>query len=288
MILIRSWTQSDIDYVAESVKRERWGHTRRDVERCWQFEPNGCFVADFGDMPVGHVFSICYGRVGWIGLLVVNQERRGRGVGTVLMRAAIEYLQCKGAETIRLEAVERAVPLYKRLGFSEEFDSLRFSKQLKRGERYQHCKENVLTIREEDIEEMAEFDSEYFGAERLRVLRSLYVDQPQLCFVAKQREKILGYVMGRKLSNAYWIGPWVSEDPQTSETLLYACIDTVRMKEEEVELRLGVPIVNRNGIALMEKLGFQRRSRSIRMVNGKFEYHGQMEGIYGIGAPEKG
>ena len=114
-ILIRPWTQADIDYVTESVERERWGYTERDIERCWRLEPNGCFIAEVKREQVGHVFSIGYDKTGWIGLLIVNPECRGKGIGTILTKNAVNHLQKTGKVTIRLEAVEKAIPLYRRL-----------------------------------------------------------------------------------------------------------------------------------------------------------------------------
>jgi len=290
MVFVRPWTKADVDYVAESVKREGWGYVRRDMERCWQFEPNGCFIAEVQNKPIGHVFSICYRKIGWIGLLVVNPEKRGKGVGAILMQTAIDYLQKVGAETIRLEAVEKAVPLYKRLGFIEEFDSLRFSRLLKQGgsPRLSGQKTIVDRTRERDLETIARFDSKYFGANRLRVLRSLYGDNPQNCFVAKEKQKTMGYIISRQISNAYRIGPWVcsKENPKTATNLLIACINSI--EEKETELRLGMPAPNTNGMELMEKSGFQLVGKSVRMVWGKHKHKGDVMGIYGIAGPEKG
>jgi len=289
MIAIRLWTPSDIDYVAKSVKREGWGYVKRDVERCWQFEPNGCYIAEVQGKPVGHVFSISYDRIGWIGLLIVNPRERGKGIGATLMQAAIRHLEKIGAETIQLEAVEKAVALYKRLGFVEEFDSLRFSKQLKQKEEEKpklSQRTEMFHIKEENLKNIAKFDSKYFGANRLRVLQSLFEDQTEQCFVAMAKQKTLGYIMSRKIQNANWIGPWVSKNSETAEKLLFACIEAIG--GEEIELRLGMPILNTNGIKLMKKLDFQQTSKSIRMVWGKRRHKGNIKGIYGIAGPEKG
>jgi len=287
MVSIRSWMQADIDYVMESVKREGWGYTRRDIERCWQYEPNGCFIAEDQNKSIGHVFSICYGKMGWIGLLIVNPEKRERGVGAILMHTAISYLQRAGVETIRLEAVEKAVALYKHLGFREEFDTLRLSKQLKGKEELEHrVGEKIFPMKEEDIENIAKFDSKYFGANRLRVLWSLYKDQPQHCFVARENQRILGYLMSRKIPNAHLIGPWVCGKPDKAEELLNAYINS--MEEGKIELRLGMPVPNINGARLIEKLGFQVTRKRLRMIRGENKHQGDIAGIYGIGGSEKG
>lgn len=286
MVLIRLWAERDISYIAESIQHEGWRHTRNDVDRCWRYEPKGCFIAEVQGKLVGHVFSIRYGKTGWIGLLIVNPEERGKGVGKMLMQNAIAYLQEAGAETIRLEAVEKAIQLYSRLGFKEEFDSLRFRKKLKREDEPKiNLRTGIRRIQREDFEDVSKFDSQYFGSGRRHVLQSLYEDNPQLCYIAKEDRKTRGFIMGRKTQAAHWIGPWISQDSETAEGLLNAFIDAL---EEETELRLGMPALNTEGVSLMRELNFELTGKSVRMVLGKQQHKGDLEGVYGIGGPEKG
>jgi len=293
MAHLRLWKRGDLDFVADSVDREGWRHLKRDVERCWRFEPDGCFMAEVDGKRVGHVFSVCYGQVGWIGLLIVNPESRGRGIGAALMQRAIDYLRERGVETIRLEAVEKAVPLYRRLGFGEEFLSLRFSRRLRLGQKELRSlgggdKSNISDVKEGDIDQLASFDSQYFGVSRLRVLRSLYQDEPgRNCFMARRGRGILGYVMSRRIRDGFWVGPWVCDNSETAEVLLRTCVDAVG-REGLVELRLGMPDSNKAGVGLMGKFGFELVGRSLRMVWGKRKYEGLVSGVYGIGGAEKG
>jgi len=290
MVSIRLLAQADINFVTESVQRARWGYTKRDVERCWQYEPEGCFIAEINHQPIGHVFSVNYGKMGWIGLLIVKEEHRNRGVGTVLTKIAIQYLRKKGVETIRLEAVEKAVPLYKRLGFVKEFDSLRFSRPLKQGESFKLSgqKIKVERIKEEDLETITKFDSKYFGVKRPQVLQSLYRDSPQNCFGVKEKQETIGYIMSRPIPNIHRIGPWIcaEEEPEAASNLLITCINAI--EEKETELKIGMPAPNTKGTKLMAKLGFKLIGKSIRMVWGKHKHKGNIKGIYGIAGPEKG
>lgn len=285
MVSIRLWSRLDIDYVAESIQREGWGHSRRDVERCWRWEPDGCFVAEADGRRVGHVFSIRYYKMGWIGLLIVDQKERGKGIGRTLMENAISHLQELGAETIRLEAVERAVPLYRLLGFKEEFDSLRFRKKIDQKNKDPEMRAGVRPMQKSDVADIARFDSRRFGADRLRVLKRLYEDNPRLCFISEMRGNLCGYIMARKTRETRWVGPWISEDSERAEDLFHVC---VRALEDETELRLGMPAPNRDGISLVEKIGFKLTGKSLRMVLCKHQVSAQTDGVYGIGGPEKG
>jgi len=283
-IMIRRWTGADIDYVSESVSREGWGHTRRDVERCWKLEPNGCFIAESENKPVGHVFSVIYGKIGWIGLLIVNPEKRGLGIGAALMEAAISYLEERGARAIKLEAVEKAAPLYRRLGFVDEFDSLRFCGMPKHKDQPRR-KGIVSLIRENDILEIAEFDAQHFGANRLSVLKSLHSDFSQYCFAAKENQHVEGYIMARKTLDGLWIGPWVCND-SLAQLLSSTLFES--MRKEAGYLRLGFPALNENARKLVEESGFQLVGKSIHMIRGDRKNQGDVTRIYGIVGPEKG
>ncbi len=284
--VIRAWKQTDLRYVAESVRRESWGHTPRDVERCWSLEPNGCFIAESDGKPVGHVFSVLFGKIGWIGLLIVDPEKRGIGVGAALMEAAVNYLKDKAAKTIKLEAVEEAAPLYRRLGFVDAFDSLRFRGMPERNGKKSRKIKKVSLVSENDLDEIAEFDAQYFGANRLTILRGLHRDFPGYCFVARENQRLNGYIMARKTLDGLWIGPWICTDSQVAELLFCTLFESVR--KEAPCLRLGFPALNTNARELAEKVGLHLMGKSIHMIRGDRKNQGDATRIYGISGPEKG
>jgi GNAT superfamily N-acetyltransferase len=284
-VTIRTWKQADLGYITESIQKEGWGHARRDVERCWSLEPKGCFVAESNGDLAGHVFSVLFGEIGWIGLLIVNPKKRGIGVGAALMEAAISYLESKGAKAIKLEAVAEAAPLYRRLGFVDIFDSLRFRGVPQRNEKPRRTV-NASVMHEADIDEIAEFDAKCFGANRLSILRSLYGDFPQYCFHTKGNRCTNGYIMARKTLNGLWFGPWVCTDSHVAELLFSRLLEAT--EKDAKDLRLGFPAVNTNATKLVEKHGFHLVGKSIHMIRGNRENQGDMTCIYGIGGPEKG
>ena len=91
----------------------------------WRFA-----IADAGDGAMvwrdqqGRVaaFNLAHrsGTEGWMGPLAVRPELQGRGLGTAVVRAAIDWLRRAGARTIGLETMPRTVEnigFYGRLGF---------------------------------------------------------------------------------------------------------------------------------------------------------------------------
>ena len=126
MLRLRNLVQSDVGFVTQFCMLEEWDKIPQDIERYIECEPDGCFIAEVDGRAAGHVFSISYGHVGWIGLLIVHPYYRRKGLGAELMKKAIEYLHRLGTNIIQLEALPNSVDFHKKLGFREEFESLRF------------------------------------------------------------------------------------------------------------------------------------------------------------------
>jgi len=287
MISIRPLRRSDRNFVLQMTQHENWMDLPCDINRCVECAcGEGCFVAEIDGKQAGHVFSFNYGRIGWIGLLIVKTEYRKRGIATTLMKEAINYMFSHGVETIKLDAVQSIADLYRKLGFTDECDSIRFARIGKRG--ITSFSKFLEHMKEEELEQIAEFDAQYFGVNRLKVLDCLFRDYPEYCFVSRSMNKINGYIMARKTESGFWIGPWVC-NPQnyaTAKKLITSCINS--FDENGLELRVGIPSVNSNATRLLQSLEFKEVSKSIRMVLGKRDLTGNFLGVYGIAAPEKG
>jgi predicted N-acetyltransferase YhbS len=284
-LTIRSFTKGDVDFAHEMTEIEKWNNTRKDIERMRKLNPLGCFVAEVNGKRIGHVFSVRYGKLGWIGFLIVRAEHRGKGVGTLLMRKTMDHLLSCGAETIKLEAVPKIANIYRKLGFIDEYDSLRFVG--KSGKLTSGASSNLTLLKGSMIRKVAEFDAEYFGADRSEVLTRLYSDYPKLCHVSFVESEIVGYIMCRRAESGYRAGPWVytPRNPQTARELLAKCVQIV---EGNDELFVGVPAANSVAVKMMQEFGFEQYSKSIRMRFGKKLETDDVKGIFAIGGPEKG
>jgi ribosomal protein S18 acetylase RimI-like enzyme len=282
---IRLFKDKDIDFAYKLDVMEQWDDTRNDIKRMFNYEPYGCFIAEIKSKPVGHVFSISYGRVGWIGLLIVKPEYRRRGIGTLLTKRAANYLLSRKVKTIRLEAVSAIADSYRKLGFVDEYDSSRFvgaSRKITSLSSY--C---VNCLKKEEITQLAKFDAEYFGANRSRVLNRLYQDNPRFCFVSRKGSKIAGYIMFRKTKSGYKIGPLMCnpENPEVARELLMECMETIG---HNVKLYVGVPAVNEIAVEILQDFDFTQYSKSVRLYFGEKLETERVAGVFAIGGPEKG
>ena len=278
---LREMTSGDLDFCLEMFQVTGWGNTADDVHRMLSYEPGGCFIASLDGEDVGMVGSISYGDVGYLGNLIVRPEHRGQGIGAALMKAAMEHLREMGVESIRLDAVPKAVSLYERLGFRSESLSLRFT-----GLASEIGLKGCGRMMESDLPDVLGLDLRLFGAPRGRVLRRVHADFPELCFVLRDSSKLKGFIMAKEGEGRIRVGPWICEpdEPEIAEKLLHRLIDEVAGRR----LWVGVPGGNRGSVEILERNGFRSGPPSHRMCNGGCGETGIVKGIFSVGGPDKG
>ena len=125
---IRRMTQKDILFAIKLAIHVGWTSEDRDMFRAFLFhDPDGCFIAEENNDPAGICIATPYQESGYFGELIVAPKYRNHGVGTRLLRAAMDYLKSRQIKNIYLDSVPRAVSLYERHGFKKICLSLRFS-----------------------------------------------------------------------------------------------------------------------------------------------------------------
>lgn len=126
-----SWSaRLALEKLPETIEKQFVGHLFEE-----HVEEPLVFVANVGEDPVGWLET---GYEGWnnrmrVWQLLVEEERRGRGVGTRLMETAIKVAKERGARMLVLETQScnvQAIAFYLRLGFDLiGFDSAHYSNE---------------------------------------------------------------------------------------------------------------------------------------------------------------
>src|ERR1700740_1261149 len=96
---------------------------RITAEKLQRFFANGKFLMlEDAEGLAGCVYAEVRGSRGYIGLLALRPELKGRGLGRVLMSRAEEYLVSVGCEVADLRTISARtdlVPMYRHLGYQE-------------------------------------------------------------------------------------------------------------------------------------------------------------------------
>jgi GNAT superfamily N-acetyltransferase len=280
-LTFKALEESDIAFGMELKNIAGWNQIESDWRRYLLFEPNGCFSALYEGEPVGTATTINYEkRFGWIGMVLVHPLSRRKGIGTALLCKAIEYLKGIGVEAIKLDATPEGRKVYIPMGFLDEYELDR-----RQGVGSSINCDEFPPIQKADIEDIIGFDAKAFGADRGKVLKSLFYENPDKSFLARNNNgAIAGYITARNGLNAYHIGPWVSN----SFTLADELFSFMLKKLDGKKIFLDTPRPNNKGVEIVEKHGFLIQRGFVRMFLGKNSCPGNVLQIYATSGAEKG
>jgi GNAT superfamily N-acetyltransferase len=163
---ILAMTSDDCDAVGEMTAAGGWGD-RREFFRM-TLGMSGCrpIMAVSDGRPIGTGLASIHGDAGWIGVIFVTPELRGRGIGRALTVAVCDILEGAGCRSLVLVATDLGRPVYDRLGFREQTryhmhpaDPLDAAPAPPRGA-------SLRPIRSSDIDAIAALDRRVTGEDR--------------------------------------------------------------------------------------------------------------------------
>lgn len=278
---VRRLEERDFDTALALTDLEGWGYTRADFARLLALSPQGCFAAEDEGRVVGVLSTTTYGRLAFLGTVIVSPEARGRGIGGCLMRAALRHLAATGVETVRLNAYLDVVEFYERLGFRGEYEVVRWRATASPSETG-----SVSTATRTDVPALERFDAPYFGASRRVLLERLLQENPATFLVARGDSDILGYLVGSPFDGSCEIGPWVvaPSHPQAARDLFGALVNIVGPREYS----FSGPERNPDLLRFVREAGFSEVFHTLRMWWGENRFPGDAAGLWAAGGLEKG
>ncbi len=264
MLQVKVMTAKDYGFAVDLANTMDWGMEIADFRFNQTLEPEGCLVL-FNDLePVGIATCISFGRVGWFGNLIVKKEQRKHGAGHLILEHAINYLKDNGVETIGLYAYQHLKEFYGKSGFKPDIDlTVMHNNKVQAG----NWKLPKLET-QPDFSAINRFDSEFFGADRSRLLKSIMQEKNNLCYASMDGKEVEGYILSKTYENMAEVGPLVcSQDkPRVALDLL----KTVLTGLESKRVALYLPH-NQNQKGIQEFLldaGFQKDFSLSRMFLG--------------------
>jgi len=281
LLNIRGMTISDIAAGMHLKDQAGWNQQEADWRRLLDLQPDGCFVAESGGVPVGTVTTCRFGAVAWIAMMLVDGAYQGRGIGRALMTRALEELDSRGVRSVRLDATPRGRPLYESLGFVAEatFDRFRGVLPLAEGVSTPELPE----VRPAEVlDGVIALDREVTGTDRGRLLRRLADEHPGSLRVVEAGGGVAGFLMARPGSTAWQVGPCIAGD--RAGPLLLA---DARSRYAGQAVLLDVPAANAPAAALVGSWGLRAERQMVRL--GRGVRVGEDPGrIWAGSGPEKG
>ncbi len=95
MFEVRKLLEEDFDFAVNLTDTRDWQLTEEDFRFMLEMEPEGCFVLLYDSVRVGLVTNVSFGKVGWLGILIVDEKHRKSGGGRLLVQHSLEYFKVK-------------------------------------------------------------------------------------------------------------------------------------------------------------------------------------------------
>jgi len=227
------------------------------LRRYLALEPEGWFAIEESGTLVALGGAVAFGRLAWLGLMVVEASMQRRGLGARVARAAIDWAHARGCSTICLIATPAGIPLYRRLGFVPDGDS----HELSGTPRPLLLRAESVSVRrwtDEDTAEVARLDAPAFGADRSRLLAAYAREFSGSAWVSRDdRGRVSGFVIVQD----DLIGPWCAVDEHVGGLLLDLALRGVTRT-----FRVGA--LDAMGAALLAPRGFSAGRALPRMRLG--------------------
>jgi GNAT superfamily N-acetyltransferase len=218
-------------------------------------------VADGSGSVVGVGSGATYGRLGFVGNMVVAEDHRRRGVGAHVLEAVLEYLRRAGAQRVELFATTAGRPLYERFGF--ELMEPGAVASVPRSALTHTGSSAVTAAAAETISELAAYDTPRFGGDRSDLLALLAADPAHPLLIARAGGRLVGFAWIRPDTGR--IGPFVADDPTIAAALLADAFG--RLPGTDL-LTFNLPMSNEPGVAWLRSMKFELEPWDVRMGRG--------------------
>ena len=171
-------THADIPDGLRLCRASNWNQLADD----WRvfLDRGALFVAVEDDTIIGSVAWLPFGAdFTWLSMMLVDPAARRSGVGSRLMEAALDSLPSDAC--VRLDATPAGEPLYRRYGFTAEYELARTTAANEASPR----SPDVRPIAPDDLPAVFARDRDVFGADRAALLEDFYRRAPDLAWITE-------------------------------------------------------------------------------------------------------
>jgi GNAT superfamily N-acetyltransferase len=288
---IRPLTVEDIPGAMELKNALGWNQTPEDWRRFLELSPGGGFKAVVGKRLVATAIAYVFDRVCWIGMVIVRDDFRHRGVGRRIMGRCLEFSAEKNCSLVVLDATREGVSLYSGLGFRPEYlvGTVRgtVSRQDTRNRNPEGLR--IRRIDFKDLDPIVSLEACALGAVREALLVYLVREHPGRGFVCRDTEgRLQGFVLYRRGHHSVQVGPMIARGDEPAGHLLGAVVADLCSFDEPAAVVLTVPMNNSGMQRLLRSYRLSADPRLTRMTRGRKRLHAREDLVYALSGPEKG
>ena len=262
MFLIRKMGREDFPFAVQLANTMDWNMSEVDFEFNRTLEPDGCFVLSEAENPVGIATCISYGKIGWFGNLIVRNEIRKRGAGSLLVKHSVRYLKAKRVETIGLYAYQHLIGFYEKLGFRQDEDFVILSGKINNCRIPNYITEETAT----ENPSLIKLDQNCFNWDRTKLLTPILSEKANLSYYRKKDGKIVGFAAAKLYEEMAEIGPLVCSSEQSDVAL--DLLDNIICRLKGQVAYVCVPTLQNDLVKTLKSRGLRESFKVTRMYLG--------------------
>jgi GNAT superfamily N-acetyltransferase len=231
-----------------------WNQIAADWQRVADLCPDAFFAGRLDGRVVATACAASYGATAaWIGLILVDEELRGRGFGGIMFDRALERAREIAGEAVGLDASPFGRPVYLKKGFVDVAPIDRWSGVLRRADR----PPGLGSVSPSNVDRVTALDREACGVDRSALLRHLADDRSGATFVVPGEGHAFLYP-GRLHAH---LGPVVARSDAAFAALLDQAAHLLEGKEVVIDV-IRTPASS----ALLENRGLRVARELTRMT----------------------
>jgi GNAT superfamily N-acetyltransferase len=268
-------TRRDLEVLAALRLAQGWHAQRRLLASMLDWERGRIFVVRDAETARAEVVAssaaTACDAVGVIGNVMVRADRQRRGLGRLVVEAALTWLRGRSVQSVLLDATIEGRPLYFKLGFVPYEQSwFAHGSPVQVTQALLHERAGALRAWRRpatELERVAALDMAAFGGNRLGLLARLLAYPRTALFVVDGRDgEPAGYALARPLeapSLGVRIGPWVAMSEQAAAAALAAALAVDApwraavggAAEGDIALDVSIPGTSKGALALAQGIG---------------------------------
>lgn len=253
----------DLDGVRQAMnwaEQEGWVPGLTDWIPFFEADPDGFFGSFDGDRIVA-TLSVVRGSesVAFVGLYIVEQKLRGKGVGRDLWHKVLGRFN---GWTLGLDGVPEQIETYARQGFVVAHENLRYSADTAALPPPEGSG-SIVPVGAVDFDSLVAYDGRHFFGPRPEFLKRWIQGDRRKAVVSLADSRVVGFAASRQTSTGHRIGPVFADSAEIAKemilTLSHDLAGTVA---------IDVPIPNRAATELFKGLGMEPGFETSRMYRG--------------------
>ncbi|MBD9506279.1 GNAT family N-acetyltransferase [Ensifer sp. ENS10] len=257
---IRRASRAELDVMIEWAAEEGWNPGLGDVGPFWAADPDGYWIADGEDGPVGAISLVRYNEsYAFLGFYITRPEHRGKGIGRQLWQQAMVVA---GNRIVGLDGVVAQQENYRRSGFTYAHANIRYGGVI---DVIEPPGADLLEVAPVHMSLLTEYDRRFVPARREAFLREWLKSSDGRRSVLLLRDgAVAAYGTIRACRNGFKIGPLFS-DTETGADLVFR---KLAAGVNGSEIYLDIPEPNASAKALCDRYNLRAAFETARMYRG--------------------